>query len=876
MGSPDISFDNMSKIQFLSIVLVSAMNAGTALAGVGSLRCEYLDNPIGIDESAPRFTWTVTPDTKGPYVVEIATSEKNLKEGNLVWKSASLMPNTLSVTYGGEPLKSHTPYVWRVITAGKPSETATFETAKMNADDWEANWITDCFDREFEPAPMLRKSFTLDKVPADARAYISAAGYYALYINGKRVGDSHMDPGYTHYDKRNLYATYDVTPLLHPGENTVTAVLGNGFYNCQSKAVWDFERARWRNRPSMIFELRGTTEPGSAPETIVKSDGSWRATVGPYTYNNIYSGDRYDARLNPEGWMLPGFNDREWEQAVVTAAPSPLLKAQAMPAIRPVETIHPKLLQSWGDTVFVFDMGKNIAGVAGITVQGERGTHFRMQGGELLKEDGRLEPGNINVYYHPEKPGEQFQTDEFILAGTGAPENFTPMFTYHGFRYVEVKADRPVKLGEKNLTGYFMHTDLQPVGSFSSSNPLLDKIHEATMLSYLGNILSIPTDCPQREKNGWTADAHVAVDLGLLNFDGITFYEKWMNDIIDNQRESGNISGIIPSSGWGYGEWPGPVWDAVLFIIPEAIYDYYGDSRAIERLYPPMERYFDWAASLEKEEGILNNGIGDWLSYRAQTPTDFTGTVYYYLDNKKMARFARILGKDASRYEQKAARLKDIINNRWFNAETATYANGTQTALGLALYAGIVPEGKEQAVADALHRAVEATDYHLDFGLLGSKTVPAMLAKYGYLDDAYRMATQTDAPSWGYWIEDRGYTTLPETWTLSPEFRDASLNHVFMGDISAWMTNVLAGIRHDPSKPGFEHFTVQPHYPEGLKKAESTYNSVRGPISSSWSRKGDKVKLTVKVPGATTATVYAPTPRVVGPGKHTFTFRLDR
>lgn len=867
----------MSKIQLLCIAIAAATAAGcntAAGATVKNLRCEYLTNPVGIDEQAPRFTWTVTSDSKSPYIVEVATSDKALKAGDLVWKSGEIPQKNLSAIYAGKPLESHTKYVWRVIAGNEPSETAIFETAKMNSTDWDANWITDCFDREFEPAPMLRKSFALDKVPADARAYISAAGYYALYINGKRVGDSHMDPGYTHYDKRNLYATYDVTPLLHKGENTVTAVLGNGFYNCQSKAVWDFERARWRNRPSMIFELRATNEKGGASKTIVKSDNSWRTAVGPYTYNNIYSGDRYDARLNPEGWMLPGFNDSGWEQAVVTDAPSPLLKAQAMPAIRPAETIRPKLLKSWGDTIFVFDMGKNIAGVAGLNVKGERGTHFRMQAGELLKEDGRLEPGNINVYYRPEKTGEQFQTDEFILAGTGKTESFTPMFTYHGFRYIEVKVDRPVKLREDNLTGYFMHTDLQPVGSFRCSNPLLNKIYDATMLSYLGNIHSIPTDCPQREKNGWTADAHVAVDLGLLNFDGITFYEKWMNDIIDNQRDNGNISGIIPSSGWGYGEWPGPVWDAVLFIIPEALYDYYGDSRAIERLYPTMERYLEWAASLEKEEGILNNGIGDWLSYRAQTPTDFTGTVYYYLDNKKMARFARILGKDATHYEQKAARLKDIINKRWFKEENATYANGTQTALGLALYAGIVPDGKEQAVADALHKAVEATGYHLDFGLLGSKTVPAMLTKYGYFDDAYRMATQTDAPSWGYWIEDRGYTTLAETWTLSPEFHDASLNHVFMGDISAWMTNTIAGIKPDPQWPGFRAFIICPHYPEGLEWAEATYNSVRGPITSRWKRKDNNIELTVSVPKETWAIVYTPKPVLVGGCTRTFTFNI--
>ncbi len=856
------------------ICLSSAMAAVLALTactkdGAGNLRCEYLVDPTGIDEQSPRFTWTVDRQNN-PYFVEVAETPEDLAANRLVWQSAEIPATTLSAVYDGPALRSHHRYAWRVVSGSTNSPVATFETAKMNAADWDGAWISDTLDMETEPAPMFRKDFTLASVPDEARAYVSTNGYYELWINGKRVGDSHMDPGYTHYDRRNLYATYDVTDLLSEGDNTVAAVLGNGFANCQSKAVWDFERARWRRRPAMIFELR---EP-DAEEAIVVSDSTWRTATGPYTYNNIYSGDRYDARLEPQGWRKAGFDDSQWAAASVVEAPSPLLKAQAMPSIRPVEIITPELIANFGDTAYVFDMGKNIAGVSSLEVAGDRGTHFKMSHGEMLKDDGRLQQGNIDVYYRPQKPGEKFQTDEFILAGTGEPESFRPGFTYHGFRYVEVTADRPVKLTADNVKGYFMHTDVQPVGTFASSEPLLGKIYDATMLSYLGNLHSIPTDCPQREKNGWTADAHVAIDLALQNYDGITLYEKWMNDFADNQRDNGNIAGIIPSCGWGYGNWPGPVWDAALFIIPEALYDYYGDSRAIERMYPVMEKYFEWAKANEKPDGLFTDGIGDWLSSSAQTPTDYTSSVYYYLDNVKMARFADIIGKDAAPYRAKAEALRDTINARWFDEAEATYANGTQAALGVALYSGIVPEGKEEAVAESLHKAVEANDYFLDYGLLGSKTVPAMLTRYGYVDDAYRMVTKTDAPSWGYWLEKMGYTTLPETWTLSPEFHDASLNHVFMGDICSWMRRDIAGINHDPAKPGFENVIVRPHYPAGLESAEASYKSVRGNISSSWKRDGDNIRLTVTVPGASTATVYAPEPVEVGEGTHTFKFRI--
>ena len=494
-----------------------------------------------------------------------------------------------------------------------------------------------------------------------------------------------------------------------------------------------------------------------------------------------------------------------------------------------------------------------MSGLCRLKVKGEAGTRITLKHGELLKKDGRLEQGNINVYYHPVKPDEVFQMDVFTLKGT-------------------VESSRPVTLTEENLTGLFMHTDVRPSGSFACSNPLLNKIWEATMQAYRSNLHSIPTDCPQREKNGWTADAHVAIDLGLLGFDGITLYEKWMNDFIDNQREIGDLSGIIPSSGWGYGEWIGPVWDAALFIIPNALYDYYGEPRSIEKLYPTMERYLEYLKTREVD-GYLTYGLGDWVYWKATTNNEYTSTAYYYLDYKLMARFASLLGKDAAPYQEKANTLKSLINQKFFNAETGVYAEGTQTAQALALYLGLVPEGKEQLVADKLREVVAGNNYFLDFGLLGSKTVPAMLTKYGYIEDAMKMITKTEAPSWGYWVETMGYSTLPETWTLSPKFADASLNHVFMGDVSAWMMNQLAGINHDDSAPGFRHIRITPHFVKELDWAKGEYHSVRGRIASEWKREGDKVMLTVTIPADCSADiVVGDQTETVSAGTHTFSY----
>jgi len=847
------------------------------------LRCEYLDSPLSIDVEHPRFMWSFDSGQNNfeqkAYQIRVASDSALLHTDNAdVWKSEVTGSNIPKAIYAGRTkLKSHHKYYWNVTVWDKngkeylSSAVAVFEIAKLTSDDWQAQWITDDKDKNHEPSPMFRKQFDITKEIASARAYICSAGYYEMFLNGNRVGDHYLDPGYTHFDKRLLYVVHDVTALLKMDENALAVVLGNGWFNCQSRAVWDFEKARWRDRPRMLCELRITYSDGTTD--VVKSDDTWKTSEGAYVYNNIYSGDFYDARQDKKGWTGSSFNDSKWRPARVTKSPSPLIVSQKMPAIRITKEIRPKLIKSFRNRIYVFDMGENFSGICRLKVKGGAGTIYTLRHGELLKKNGRLEQRNIGIYYHPMKMGEGIQTDVFTLKGGGKEEVFEPRFSYHGFRYVEVECSRRVLLTEDNLDGLFLHTDVPQVGKFSCSNKLLNKIWAATNQSYKSNLHSIPTDCPQREKNGWTADAFITIDLALLNFDGITFYEKWMNDFIDNQREDGSISGIIPSAGWGYGDWPGPVWDAALFIIPNALYNYYGDTHSIEELYPTMEKYLKY---LEKKEvdGGLNFGLGDWVFYKSQTPNDYTSTVFYYLDYKLMARFASLLGKDASGYKKKAQKLKELINNRYFDPVNGIYANGTQTAQALALYLNLVPEDKEQQVADNLYKRVSENNYFLDFGLIGSKTVPAMLAKYGYVEAAYKMITKTEAPSWGYWVDTQGYSTLAETWTLSPKFRDASINHVFMGDVSAWMYNVLAGINYDNRNPGFENIIIKPHFVEDLRWVRAQYNSVRGLVSSQWNKSGNQVDLVVRIPSGSTATIHADKEYNVGSGTHRYTYKL--
>lgn len=836
------------------------------IPNIERIRCEYLKNPLGIDVATPRFTWEISADHNGKQTacrLNVATSPQLLKCGKAdIWKSGRVNTDISRMVYQGPALQAHTRYYWQVEVWSNgrklTSEVASFETAKLSITDWhDAKWISDTFDKEFRKAPLLRKSISLEeKNIKNARLYVSGVGYYEFFINGAHVSDRKLEPGYTHFDKRVLYSTYDVTSMLQHGENVLAAELGNGWLNIQSLSVWEFEKARWRMRPRMIAELRITYNDGTVQ--TIPTDRTWKTNSGACSFNNLYSGEVYDARLVHKGWTTPGFDDKKWMPAIEVEAPAKILTSQQMPPIRVVREVKPVSMRKIDDYTYMYDMGENMTGVCRIQVQGPTGTCVTLAHGELIHDDGTLNQGNIEIYFKREKNGlpqhvdpfERIQTDTYFLSGNGM-ETYEPRFTYHGFRYVEVTSTRPLTLTQESLTGLCMHTDVESVGNFACSNEILNKLVEASCNSYLGNLFSIPTDCPQREKNGWTADGYVGMDYGLLFYDGITVYEKWMNDFIDNQRERGDLSGIIPSSGWGYADWIGPVWDAALFIIPNNLYKYYGDTRAIEKMWDTCVRYLQYLETREKD-GKLTYGIGDWVFYKAKTDTHFTSTAFYWLDNVLMAKFADLTGHDGTKYRAKADNLKELINNEWFDAEKKMYANGTQAAQSVGLALGLVPEEHAQAVADNLVRMIRDNGHQLDFGMLGSKFVPAMLVKYGYADDAYKMIIRPEAPSWANWIH-RGLTTLPETWVLDKDFKDASLNHAFLGDISAWMMNSLAGINPNPKKPGFAGIIIRPQFIKGISWAKGEYRSVRGLIRSEWKREGNQIELNIIIPANTEA-----------------------
>ncbi len=822
------------------------------------LKTEHLINPLGIDEAAPRFTWQLAlNDAYEEYSdawIEVATQPFH-QSVDPIWSSGPNAVTNFIMVYNGPELSPFTRYYWRIKMGNSKkdwsgwSETAWFETGMMQPANWQGKWITDTHNYHIKPAPYFAKGIDLQKTVASARVYIAAAGLYELTINGIRIGDHRLDPMYTRFDRRNLYVTYDVTKHLRDGNNVLGVLLGNGWYNHQSMAVWNFDQAPWRARPKFCLDLRITYTDGS--QEIVSSDQSWKTALSPVVFNSIYTAEHYDARLEIPNWDRPGFDHTSWKNALPTSAPSQNIVAQALHPIRNVKEYKAINFTQLNDTLWVFNFGQNMSGVSRISASGPEGTILRMKHGERIYANGRVDMSNIDVHYRPVDDSDPFQTDIFILAGKGT-ETFMPRFNYKGFQYVEVSSSTPIDLKSESLVAYFQHSDVPQIGNIHASNPTLNKIWKAANASYLSNLFGFPTDCPQREKNGWTGDAHIAIETGLYNFEGITVYEKWLADHQDEQQPNGILPAIIPTGGWGYHWANGPDWTSTIAIIPWNIYLFYGDIRLLERTYDNLKRYVDYIAS-QSPEYITDWGLGDWVPVKSVTPREFTSSTYFYVDATILTKSAKLLGKeeDALYYATLAENIKTAINEKYLNRSTGIYGSGLQTELSVALHWGLVPDGLRQKVADNLALRVIADNKHIDVGLLGTKTILNALSENGLPQLAYEVASQESYPSWGHWIVN-GATTFMENWPLDAT-RDISMNHIMFGEINAWYYKALGGIFPDEAYPGFKRIQLKPNFVEGLEHFEASHNSPFGAIVSSWQRANETIQYRVTIPPGSTA-----------------------
>ena len=828
---------------------------------VVDMQTEHLDTALGIDARNPRFSWQVVAERPAVSIRQsrliVGRDSVAVAQGQgAMCDLTSTSPLGL-MTYKGKRLQPQTTYFWRVSLTddqGKVthSPVARFETGMLSSRNWRGCWISDGRDKDYVNAPYFRKAFRLGKDVRSARLYMAAAGLFELSVNGQRVGDHMLDPLYTRFDRRNLYVTHDVTPLLRQGENALGVVLGNGWYNHQAIGVWNFENAPWRNRPAFCLDLVVTYVDGS--QEVVKSDLSWRTGHGILGKNNIYTGEFRDFTKVQKGWDMPGFDDSKWRGVGYRSVPSLNVTAQHARPIRIDWTREAKELRQINDTTWLYDFGQNMSGVTRLSLLGERGTVLHIRCGERLR-DGQLDPTNIDVYYRGNKQTDPFQTDVVTLSGE--KDEYTTQFNYKGFRYAQVETSKPMTLTAENLKACFMHSDVPQVGTIEASKGIIGRLMHASRYSYLSNLMGLPTDCPQREKNGWTGDGHLAIEAGLYNYDGITIYEKWMADHRDEQQPNGVLPDIIPTGGWGYGTDNGLDWTSTIAIIPWTLYLFYGDSQPLRDCYENIKRYVNYVDN-NYPSHLTTYGRGDWVPVSVGSNKELTSSVYFYTDARILAAAAQMFGRqeDVQHYSQLAQAIRKAINDKYLDRERGIYAKGTQTELSVPLYWGIVPDECKALVAKNLNDKVIEAKHHLDVGVLGCKALLNALCQNGYTETAYRVAIQDTYPSWGWWVEN-GATTLLENWDLQAT-RDISDNHMMFGEIGAWFYKGLAGIYPDEQDPGFHHIKLTPYFPADLESFTATHKSPFGVISSGWKLKGRQVIYRAEIPANSYATLTLP------------------
>jgi alpha-L-rhamnosidase len=850
------------------------------------LKCEYRIDPLGIDEVAPRLSWTLESEGRdqrqSAYRIMVAANEEDLEaEENLLWDSGRVESGrTIGVEYKGETLRSGSHCVWKVRVwdgAGNASPyggPAIFEMGLLERSDWEGAWISagkgpagdmeppsgeeyDDLANGLVPSPYLRREFPLDKPVSRARMYATARGVYELYLNGNRVEDDVLAPGWTDYDRRIQYQTYDVTPLLADGPNTLGAVIGDGWFAGFVGFDPKHRGALYGPRPQLLAQLNVEYEDGTTES--LATDGSWRCSTGPILYSDLLMGESYDARREMSCWAEPGFDDSEWYEVEAEEIGDTNLVAQPDEGIRVTEELEAKTVTEPESGRYVFDLGRNMVGWVRLKVEGEAGTKVTLRHAEALNPDGTVYTENLRSAR---------QTDTYVLKGDGE-EVYEPRFTFHGFQYVEVMG-YPGGPPLDAVTGRVVHSATPPSGSFECSSSLVNELQENIVWGQRGNFLSVPTDCPQRdERLGWMGDAQVFVRTASFNMDVAAFFEKWMTDVEDAQSPEGAFPDVAPLLG-GSGlidlRWGAPAWGDAGVIVPWTIYRTYDDTRIVERHYDAMARWMEYLHEANSDlirKNRMGNNYGDWLSPKGDhTPKHLLATAYWAYDAKLMAEMAEATGRNgaAREYRDLTERIRAAFQETYVSPDGRVEGD-TQTCYLLALHMGLLPEDLRSAAAEHLVRTIEREDWHLSTGFAGVGYLCPVLTETGYTDVAYRLLGNETYPSWGYTIKN-GATTIWERWDgwteengfQSPNMN--SFNHYSLGSVGEWLYRYVAGI--DLGSPGYGRIVIRPRPGGSLTHASGAYDSVRGRISSSWKIEDGRFVLEALIPPNTTATVHVP------------------
>jgi len=831
-------------------------------ATVTGLRCEWLVNPTAIDSDAPRLSWVMEGPERGAaqtaYRVLAADSPEALAadDGNL-WDSSRVESGrSLHIGYAGAKLESCRRAFCRVMTwdqNGQPtawSDTAEFTMGLLNREDWQGVYIGNHLGM-CNASPLLRKEFAVKKRVKRALLHVTAQGLYRVAINGSPAHDDVLAPGWTDYNKRRHYRCHDVTALLPKrGKVCIGAELGEGWF--KGRITWGHRKESYGDRTALLAQLRVEYVDGSVE--IVPTDTSWKTIFGPIRRSGFYDGESVDAQLEPEGWRLPGFNDKRWESAVrVRTLPKniPLASYPAEP-VRITEELKPVGMWDVAPGKTIYDFGQNFAGRVRLHFKGKAGAVVQMRFGEMVNGDKSLYVDNLRS---------AVSTDTYVMRGDGR-EVWEPTFTFHGFRYVEVSGC-PVRSSLKNVTGVVLGSDTARVGRFECSSKLVNQIYKNAVWTQRANFIDVPTDCPQRdERLGWTGDAQVFIRTAICNMDVAAFFTKWMDDLIDAQTPEGAFTNVAPQVLSGGGD---AAWGDAGVVCPWTLYRCYKDRELLANMYPHMKA---WVAYLKKtsrkliRSPDLTHCFGDWLSIKANTPKDVIQTAHFAHATDITRKAAEALGKkgDAKRYQKLFADIKSAFNKAFVKSDGSVKGE-TQTAYLMALKFDLLTPKRAEQAARHLVADIRKRKHHLSTGFVGTALIMSVLRDIGKVDLAYRLLENTTFPSWGYSVVN-GATTIWERWngwTKEGGPGDVNMNsysHYAYGAVVEWMFDTIAGIDHGAC--GFREFVLRPMPGGSLRHASASYRSPYGMIKSAWRKSGKRMRYSITIPANTTATVFLP------------------
>lgn len=864
------------------VLITSLLNAGIKPV---RLTCEYLHNPLVIDVMSPRFSWVnISDDNKRGQIqtaweIKVAGSKEKLLSGNAdLWNSGKVNSNeSINIPYKGKVLTSHQYCWWQVRTwdrKGKVSEwsePAYWSMGILKPEEWEAQWIGAPWQDEKAlskplapksasgpsfssgklppPAPMLRKSFSINKEIASARAYITGLGYFELYVNGSKVGDDVLVPNLTLYGKREdlgpigvmirdnfreyrvMYLCYDIKDYLKSGENVIGAILGNGFYNPSS--FW----CEGYGSPRFLGQVHITYADGT--EQVILSDQSWKAAKSPITMDLVYDGEYYDARLEQPGWCSAGFNDSAWENSVIRKAPEGIMKAHMSPTDKVMESLSPVKTEKIGDGHYRVDFGQEISGWLHLI--------------NVVGEPGR----KIDIKYICESP---VGDNSYIMKG-GTPESYSARFTWFVFREVEI-TNWPGELKPEQLIAEAVYTDIETTGKFECSNPLFNTINKIWWRSQTDNMHGgIASDCPHRERSPYTGDGQVSCVTVMHNFDARAFYTKWIQDIFGAQNPE---TGYVPNGApWQPGCGGGVGWGAAMNIMPWEFYLHYGDIEMLKGKYEGMKGYIKYMLTWTNGDGIMFSqapekekpnqwiNLGDWVAPGKLPPDEMVHTFFLWRCSDLTAKAAKALGKteDLKYYNDLADKVKKAFQQKYYDSDKGTY--GPYGGNIFALKMGVPADQKSRVLA-ALESDIHAAGDHLDTGIFGTQYFFEVLSENGLNELAYKIMDQRTQPGYGWWVE-QGATTTWEQWDGSN-----SRNHPMFGGGIVWLYRKLAGMNADPEIPGYRNIIFRPQPVDEVTYASYSNVTPYGDVSISWKKETGKFIMDISVPVGCSATVYVP------------------